>query len=361
MNSTESLSIYCDPDSVNARKSFELSGYTIADDPENAHILWMRNEHYGYFYLVKPAQALNHLKNESWITNKGCLTQILNKDKSCDKPAAFYPDSYCLWHKKQVKSFFDTADGKDDPWMIKTGNLSSTKGITLITDLDVLRNMLADKKTRKEFKESRTIIQKYVNNPLLDNGCKISFRTYFLIASMKPLLVYLYDDCLFKTTTVPYKQGDYDNRMIHLTNSCQQMQGDYDPGRFKFTNVGMEERLGRPGYIADCLLPRVGECLRYIVLLARKKLKRRPFFGNYFAMMGADWVIDEDLNVWLTEIQKGPALKFGDPVKAELIPDLLDETIRIVSEIMVRRANKEPINDLESVFKYKPIIDECQQ
>ena len=48
-----------------------------------------------------------------------------------------------------------------------------------------------------------------------------------------------------------------------------------------------------------------------------------------FQLLGADFIVDEQLRPWLTEVQVGPGLSHDEPVKAALIPGLVRDAAAI--------------------------------
>lgn len=48
-----------------------------------------------------------------------------------------------------------------------------------------------------------------------------------------------------------------------------------------------------------------------------------------FQLFGADFIVDSSLRPWLTEIQLGPGLSHDEPVKAAMIPSVVDQAALI--------------------------------
>ena len=65
-----------------------------------------------------------------------------------------------------------------------------------------------------------TLVQKYIENPVLIDGYKFDIRLYVLVYSIDPLIIYLYDDGLIRFATQQYSHGNGDigNQFVHLTN-----------------------------------------------------------------------------------------------------------------------------------------------
>ena len=67
-----------------------------------------------------------------------------------------------------------------------------------------------------------SVIQHYIDPPLLLEGFKFDLRLYVLITSVDPLKIYLYNDGLVRLCTTPYcsptSTKSMNNRNAHLTN-----------------------------------------------------------------------------------------------------------------------------------------------
>jgi tubulin---tyrosine ligase len=50
---------------------------------------------------------------------------------------------------------------------------------------------------------------------------------------------------------------------------------------------------------------------------------------NNFELFGMDFMIDNSLKPWLIEINTNPCLEICCPLLAKLIPDLLEQTLRL--------------------------------
>ena len=172
-----------------------------------------------------------------------------------------------------------------------------------------------------------------------------------LIASTDPLLV-LYHDGTVRLTSLPFVRGDWSNPLVHVTNIYRQKQAD--PERWEAHASSMKwtlDALGRdvhargltsdPAWVESTLRPALIAMIRAVVRALAPKLERRR---GAFQLLGMDTMVTDDLeDLWLTEIQLGPGLSTEGPVKAALIPDMLQEAAALVLEIRDRlRRGEDP-------------------
>ena len=64
------------------------------------------------------------------------------------------------------------------------------------------------------------------------------------------------------------------------------------------------------------------------MLSVRKKLNKNQR-KNCFEIFGYDFMIDEDLKVWLIEVNTNPCLELSSPILQELLPRMLDDAFKL--------------------------------
>jgi len=67
-------------------------------------------------------------------------------------------------------------------------------------------------------KNEKTVICKYISNPLLINNHKFDLRIYVLVTCIEPLRIYIYNEGIVRFASEPYYKDVKKNLYSHLTN-----------------------------------------------------------------------------------------------------------------------------------------------
>ncbi|MCP4283937.1 MAG: tubulin--tyrosine ligase family protein [Gammaproteobacteria bacterium] len=331
-------SFFVDFQSQNARQIFAALDMDLVKVPSLANLVWLRYGFSEIFPTLTRGQLINHFAHEGAMINKGRLTANLNARKGVD----FYPDSYRLYDQTECKAFFDQLPDDDDPeqiWILKPANLSKGVGMRILREFDGLRKQFQEGDLSEQVvsPDIEYIAQRYIAQPLLLEGKKSEIRVYWMIASVDPLRVLMFDEGTVRLTTQPYSLDDLDNPLMHLTNIYQQkLHGDSDKEvTLKWTFEKLQRylsddlRIVAPNFLEAVLKPRIRVCLKEVVDAVIDELRDTQSEATCFGVYGADLILDASLKPWLTEIQKNPGLSHDDPVKINVIPELLREAVQI--------------------------------
>ena len=331
-------SVFVDHRSINARRIIESLDVDLVDRPGDADLLWIRRGVHKHLPNLRRGQLFNHFINESAMINKGHLTAHLNAAGRPD----FYPESYRLYEPSECSRFFEQLPGEGDAeeiWILKPADLSKGIGIRVLREFDGLRRQFLQGDLSEPVlpPELDYIAQRYIADPLLLDAKKSEIRVYWLIASLDPLRVLMFDEGTVRLTSQPYSLDDLDNPLVHVTNTYQQKKHGQleDVYALKWTFAKLQRYLSddlgiaAPDFIDAELKPRIRDCLRQIVEAVVADLKASQTEASCFGLYGADVILDASLKPWITEIQKNPGLVHSDPVKAQVLPEMLREAVKI--------------------------------
>ncbi|KAL1491448.1 hypothetical protein ABEB36_012046 [Hypothenemus hampei] len=205
-------------------------------------------------------------------------------------------------------------------WICKPVGQSQGKGIFLFKKLSELNY------------DSNTVVQKYIEKPLLIGGYKFDLRLYVCVPSYHPLTIYMYKEGLARFGTDKFSLNDLRNPFRHLTNSSINKLG---PGYAE-----MKDRVGsgckwtlrqlrryfQQASIPDWLIWQ--KITSIVILTVLSQMHQVPASVNCFEFFGFDILIDNSLRPWLLEVNLSPALSndcdVDRLVKKPMLHDMFD-------------------------------------
>jgi len=214
------------------------------------------------------------------------------------------------------------ATSRLDLWMLKADGRSNGRGVSVARSLgDVVGHVAA---RVGSLAADATVAQRYLDRPLLDErGCKVDFRVWVLVTSADPLVVYGYGDGYARHATRPWSAAPEDDAREalrrHTTN-----QRNNDVVAQTSARVFVDARRGA-GFYAAAVEPRFRSvCLD---VLRRARLSR---VGRGFEMFGFDFLLRDDFDPWLLEVNASPVLAPRTDVTRAMIPAMLDDLFALL-------------------------------
>ncbi|MBN3294667.1 TTL10 polyglycylase, partial [Polypterus senegalus] len=275
----------------------------------------------------------------------------------------FFPDTFRMDLKEEKEMFFARyRDGQ--VWICKPTGLNQGRGIFLLKtsgDVDAFREKLQNiendpvyKKQPFRFPQAR-IVQRYIRNPLLLEGRKFDIRSYFLIASTIPYMVFFRHG--YVRLTCDMYDVESDDLTSHLTNQYMQKKNPlynelkeetvWSMERFNdYVNEKLRVANALPkDWVLTVFTKQMQDIMMQCFLAVKSKLQCKL---GYFDLIGCDFMIDENFKVWFLEMNCNPALHTNCEVLKDVVPSVINETLDLTLEIFNKSRKCQPILPLET-------------
>uniref|UniRef100_A0A8D8QD87 Tubulin polyglutamylase TTLL4 n=1 Tax=Cacopsylla melanoneura TaxID=428564 RepID=A0A8D8QD87_9HEMI len=280
-------------------KVLDHYGYTrieLDNKTQNWDLLWAHDYPYTKMNLkqLKPHQKINHFPGTGYITNK---MDLATTNMSQIPKAFLIPD-----HKSELLKF---ASANPSKLFVQKSN--NHRGIVIkpIAELDL--------------KSGGSFVQEYVDNPLLIDGYKFDIGLYTAITNIDPLNVYVYSgEVLFRFCPTKYHPFDPKNVDKYVIGDDYLPTWEVPSLKHYYNNLGYGMKESFDAYVRakgknpEKVWTQVDEAIRSITLnkepMLQQLLKYYSSKNNFFEMMRFDFVIDDDLNVFVMEANMSPNL-----------------------------------------------------
>ena len=280
--------------------------------------------------------------------------------------------------------------GGVQPLILKPSEGAKGEGIFIEETLEAIEAHLDKQEERAAEGEavSSWVVQAYIPNPLLlaAGNRKFDMRCWVLVDA--DYGVHLYRHGVLRCASASYDASDVNDRFAHLTNHCIATEhaeyGKDEPTNEKFypsfdaelaarypslaaaaaaaeggggvtlfgrdggatSGPGFEAAdaatAGAPGSVLESVvLPQIRRHVVQTMLAARERLEADGEYYRPFQLYGYDFLVDDELRVWLCEINASPA------VADELLPGLVGALVRTAVD-KVCPPNKELMREPEA-------------
>jgi len=351
-----------------------------------ASFMWIRwRTNIPFSQLDPEHHIVNHISTEQLLTIKSKLYHTMRKIH-LESGEQMHPETLVLSELAADSQLAAAVCAQPDAmWIIKPAVGSAGRDIRICNSGDALavdvqecreeadRRVLAEETAEEIF-----IVQRYILNPLLlpgpsGQGHKFDMRLYFYIASVEPMVSFMYNDGYLRVNAEPYDLSDTDNKQAHITNfHVSKSHPQYDQindrvegmnvrwtfdelGQFLETRFGAENQSGMS--TLEYVKSQIVHILRHVSLTIKPEMNKQQ---GCFALLGVDIILDENLKVWLIEFTKNPALRKSTPHLTTLHTALVQEICDIALELRDCRRNKQPPTNLSSVQNFMPVYSDFE-
>ena len=213
-------------------------------------------------------------------------------------------------------------------------------GIRVSNSLDEIATIV-ESEARADARCGGWIVQKYIEEPLLIQGRKFDIRVFVLLVCDDPqrTRTFVHRKATYlRTSSEPYSLSldHLKNRFLHLTNDGVQKKspkyGRFEPGNKltmdQFQDYMTKTRHLNENYVSDVLQNQIDDLVLKTVE-ASSHLLNPAHRKNSFELLGYDFMLDDDLNVYLIEINSNPCLDLCCPHLDLNLPLLISDTLQV--------------------------------
>lgn len=294
----------------------ELFFKSSAINVQSYHIIWSHNYPFQSIKKLRATQRVNHFPGIGFVTSKSTLSTTPEIPNLLQ--AFRLPDD--------KEKFLELADKdrnvEEKLWVQKS---SSHRGISV-------------KKTSEvDLDLNDTLVQKFMSNPLLIDGKKFDIGIYAVITSVNPLRLYMYDDetlirfCAHQylnPTTKTFNASDFESYVVG---------DDYTPiwlmpsllKHYIGTNLSMKQTLinyleSKLNRDPKVIWQQIEKTIKLVVTKKEDQISKlttllqsannyhstsvRGSLNQFFEMVRFDFIVDENLRVYLMEANMSPNL-----------------------------------------------------
>lgn len=328
---------------------------------------------------LRDGQLLNHFPNHYELTRKDLMVKNIKRYRkellstqaqgglsstADSSPAAnsqacgFLPPTYVL--PVDYSLFFEEfRRAPNSMWIMKPTSKARGIGIFLVTKLHQIKKWASKGNGQDVY-----VISKYIERPLLIGGRKFDLRMYVLVTSYKPLKAFLYQDGFARFCNEKYSANaaDRDNHFVHLTNvAVQKHNEDYNEhhgGKWSLANLRLYLKAM---YGADATA-RLFEELESVILHSIKSVQNVIINEKHcFECYGYDLLIDENLKVWLIEVNASPALTATTKSDRSLKHSLVHNIFNILLPENLPQDSQERERAMEEVIASSNFMTLCNE
>ena len=215
-------------------------------------------------------------------------------------------------------------NGHKNIWILKPSNLSRGRGVTCVDSLEPIEQSLT------ATNDTGVIVQKYIENPLIINKRKFDIRQWVLVTSLNPLTIWMWKEPYLRFGAEDYVMDDLNNIYSHLTNNSIakhsiQYKNEKNFQEDMWTCFDFEKNYGKQRW--EEIHEKIKNAIICSLYTIRTEIKQRE---NSHELYGYDFMIDEDFNVYLIEVNASPALDYSTKITEKLVKCMVKDLIELV-------------------------------
>jgi Tubulin-tyrosine ligase family len=345
-------------------RAFRDRKWTKVNDNKEAQLIWTYSADSEIWEEpYHPWQRTNHLPG-SWFWNRkdGFVKGFKEYEMRVPgKDHYFNPETYLLAESDEREKFrkkLTREGGMNRPWVLKEGNVNQGRGITMLAPHSAELENLLDNHSIDDAEETNLVVQSYICNELTWNRRKYDVRMFWLVASIDPLLV-LYHDGYVRIGNAVYDESDFSNTRNHLTTHtrlAEEGKATFEEFKQHLRQHNRDAQLGISdpvAHVRNQFKEAIGET---IAAFKDKSFTTKEMVEeNGIGFFGADFILDQSLDVYFLEPQTGCGLDEDYNFRIEMHDQLFRSMVDILDEVLLKEESGESLLPLKKPGKWQVV------
>lgn len=289
----------------------------------------------------------NHLEGNAALVTKKGLYHTMREYGVDIMPQTFHvADDQPGAYEAFVRAF-RANDGRN-LWILKPASFSNRGfGIRVSNSMDEIDSVLKSQ-ARTDANCAGWIVQKYIEDPLLVFGRKFDIRVFVLVVTDRKangVHGYVHTTANYvRTSSERYTlaASKLSNRFMHLTNDGVQKKsakyGKFEQGNKLTMHEFLDHLVSRgkcaPDWLDAGLWPTIHRHVVHTILASQGKLNPHAR-RNSFELLGYDFMVDANLDVWLIEVNSNPCLDLCCRHLERELPLLIEDTLQVALDYVL--------------------------
>ncbi|CAD8207332.1 unnamed protein product [Paramecium octaurelia] len=304
------------------------------------------------YKLMSIQDKINRISAEDYPVCTPQQWQILYKKPEPKQEIIQFDNPKIMESVKQILLDLSNVDPQfkiskgENIWVTKPCGLSRGRGVKYFKEIeDILAYTFGAK-------DVNFVAQKCLENIMTIQKRKFDIRQWMIVSDIQPLTIWMYRECYVRFCGVEYNTDDLKNRYAHLTNfSVQKNNEDNQEEKLMMTQEEFVQILKERGFDFES---QVREKFKSIIIATMKSCQKSfEIRKNTFEVFGLDFIVDEDCNPWLIEVNASPTFAFSTPVTERLNKMGLTDLGHFIVEHIYNKTKKKNYGGWELIYKQK--------
>ena len=341
-------------------RAFRDRQWTKVNNVEDAQLVWTYSAELSNWEDLKPWQRTNQIPGSvEWNRKNNFVEGFKNYEmREPGKDHYFNPETYMLAEEDERDKFYKVLSregGMNRPWVLKEGSVNQGRGITMLApNSDELRHVLENHPPT----DSELIIQRYVCNELTWFRRKYDVRMFWIVASIDPLLV-LYHDGYVRVGNAVYDESDFSDTRKHLTTHtrlAEEGKATFDEFEQHVRQHNRDAGLGISdpvSHVRNQFKEAIGETIA--AFKETSFTTKRMVEENGIGFFGADFILDQDLDVYFLEPQTGCGLDEDYNFRIQMHDQMFTTMVDVLGEVLEKQEKGENLLPLNKPGKWEVV------